>query len=69
MLPEHLLPERTPARPWRTQAEAAAHFQVTIKTIRRWVAEGILPAYRVGRQIRIKTADLDALPEQIPAAN
>ncbi|MGI8537921.1 MAG: helix-turn-helix transcriptional regulator [Mycobacteriales bacterium] len=39
-------------------------------TIRRWVASGHLPAYRVGpRGIRVKRSDLDALAVQIPAAS
>ena len=41
--------------------EAATYLDVTPKTIRRYIAEGKLPAYRLGdRVVRIKVADLDA---------
>jgi excisionase family DNA binding protein len=41
--------------------EAATYLDVTPKTIRRYIAEGRLPAYRLGdRIVRIKVADLDA---------
>lgn len=42
--------------------QAAAPKGVSTKTVRRWVASGVLPAYRLGpRLIRIRAADLDAL--------
>lgn len=45
-----------------TLAEAAEYFGVQQATCRRWIAEGILPATRIGRRtIRIKRADLEAL--------
>lgn len=50
-------------------AEAAQHLSVSTKTIRRMIADGRLPAYRVGAQlIRIDPADLDRLLRRIPAA-
>lgn len=49
--------------------EAAECMSVSTKTIRRWIAAGTLPAYRCGkRSIRIKLADLEATPRQIPSA-
>lgn len=49
--------------------EAAAYMSVSVKTIRRWIAAGTLPGYRCGaRAIRVKAADLDAAPRQIPSA-
>ena len=49
--------------------EAAEAMSVSVKTIRRWIAAGTLPAYRCGkRAIRIKIEDLEAAPRQIPAA-
>lgn len=45
-----------------TVAEAQHKARVTERTIRRWIAQGLLPAYRVGpRRILINSADLDAL--------
>ncbi len=49
--------------------EAAESMSVSVKTIRRWIAAGTLPAYRCGkRAIRIKLVDLEAAPRQIPSA-
>ena len=45
-----------------TVSEAARRARVNVDTIRRWIAEGTLPAVRVNsRVIRISTKDLDAL--------
>jgi excisionase family DNA binding protein len=45
-----------------TVPQAAERKGVSAKTIRRWIADGTLPAYRVGQKlIRIRVADLDAL--------
>ena len=50
-------------------AEAARRKNVSGKTIRRWIAEGRLPAERVGpRLIRIRPEDLDAVGHRIPSA-
>jgi excisionase family DNA binding protein len=49
--------------------EAADCLSVSVKTIRRLIAAGTLPAYRCGkRAIRIKLEDLEAAPRQIPSA-
>jgi excisionase family DNA binding protein len=49
--------------------EAADCMSVSVKTIRRWIAAGTLPAYRCGqRAIRIRLEDLKAAPRQIPSA-
>lgn len=44
-----------------TVAEVAKHYQVHFKTIQRWIREGKLPAFKVGRAYRIKASDLEAL--------
>jgi excisionase family DNA binding protein len=50
--------------------QAAEARGVTTKTIRRWVAAGILPAYRVGpKLLRVRPDDLDALSRRIPTAS
>ncbi|MEO7980341.1 MAG: helix-turn-helix domain-containing protein [Sporichthyaceae bacterium] len=50
-------------------AEAAASRGVSTRTVRRWIAAGLLPAYRVGpRLVRINPEDLDKLDRRIPTA-
>jgi excisionase family DNA binding protein len=52
-----------------TLGDAAGRMSVSVKTIRRWIAAGDLPAYRCGeRAIRIKLEDLEATPQRIPSA-
>ncbi len=60
-----------PASPWLTLPQAAEYRGVPPGTIRRWIRQGILPAYRLGpRRIQIDPADLDGLNERIrPAAD
>ena len=41
------------ARPYRTAVEVALELGVSLRTVRRWVADGRLPATRVGRSVRI----------------
>lgn len=55
---------------WLSQAEAAAYIGVTDRTIRNYIASGILPAARVrgSRLVRIRVTDLDALMRPIPSA-
>lgn len=61
----------TPAVPhrWLSQREAAEYLGVTDRSIREYIARGVLPARRIksGRNIRIDVADLDKLLEPIPA--
>jgi excisionase family DNA binding protein len=38
----------------------AAMLEVSPKTVRRWIATGLLPVHRLGRQIRISEPDLAA---------
>ncbi|BBY48383.1 hypothetical protein MARA_18510 [Mycolicibacterium arabiense] len=45
-----------------TPSAAAKFFRVHPNTVRRWIAEGRLPAYRVGpRRLLIDLADVEAL--------
>ena len=41
-----------------TIAQVADKLQLSIKTIRRWIAARDLPAHRLGRQFRISEGDL-----------
>ena len=45
---------------WMTTAEAAAMLGVTIRTLYRLIDEGALPAYQLGRVIRLRTAEVEA---------
>jgi excisionase family DNA binding protein len=53
---------------WLSQAEAAEQIGVTDRTIRNYIARGLLPAHRVrgSRVLRIRQVDLDALLVRIP---
>ena len=46
---------------WLTLRQAADYLQVAAVTIRRAVASGELRAYRVGKLLRFRAEDLDAL--------
>lgn len=42
---------------------------VSTKTVRRWIAAGLLPAYRLGpKLLRVDPVDLDSLGRRIPTA-
>ena len=52
-----------------TLAEAAELMSVSIKTVRRRIADGTLPAYRCGRRvIRVRVEDLHLAFRRIPSA-
>lgn len=54
---------------YKSIADAADTYSVSTKTIRRWIASGRLPAFRVGpRKIRVRVEDVDALARPIPTA-
>ncbi|MEI2713400.1 MAG: helix-turn-helix domain-containing protein [Nocardioides sp.] len=61
---------RSELRPWLSQAEAADYIGVTDRTIRNYIARGLLPARRVrgSRLIKIDRADLDNMLTPIPSA-
>lgn len=39
-------------------ADAAAHFHVSVKTLRRRIADGTITGYRIGRLIRVGLDEL-----------
>ncbi|KAA1414997.1 helix-turn-helix domain-containing protein [Nocardioides humilatus] len=50
-----------------TLQEAADYYQVSTDSLRRYIAQGAVPAVRLpGRAIRIKRSDLDKLARRIP---
>jgi excisionase family DNA binding protein len=43
--------------------DAAEYLGITLRTLYRFIDEGSLPAYKFGRVIRVKHADVDAFVE------
>jgi excisionase family DNA binding protein len=46
-------------QPFLTPQEVSDLLRVSVYTVRRWIKEGELPAYKVGRGWRISEADLE----------
>ena len=44
-----------------TVADVSMALQVSERQVRRWIAEGSLPAVHLGRAVRIRPADFDQL--------
>ncbi len=52
-----------------TLAEAADLMSVSVRTLRRRIADGTIPAYRCGRRvIRVRIDDLELAFHRIPSA-
>jgi putative molybdopterin biosynthesis protein len=51
-------------QPFLTPQEASELLRVSVYTVRRWIKEGDLPAYRVGRGWRISKAEMGRWLEQ-----
>ena len=49
-----------PADLWLSSKDAANQMGITPRTLYRFIDEGRLPAYRLGRVIRLKTSDVDS---------
>ena len=45
---------------WLSTQEAARRLGITTRTLYRFVDQGDLPAYRMGRVIRLKATDIDS---------
>lgn len=45
---------------WMGTQEAARYLGITSRTLYRFINDGDLPAYKMGRVIRLKQTDLDA---------
>lgn len=48
---------------WLSTADAAARLGITPRTLYRFIDHGELPAYRFGRVIRVKAADIETFIE------
>lgn len=56
------------SRPLATQQKAAAHFQVTDKTIPNWITNGLITGYRMpgARAIRVDIDEIERVMRSIP---
>jgi excisionase family DNA binding protein len=48
---------------WLSTQEASRRLGITTRTLYRFVDQGDLPAYRMGRVIRLKASDIDTFIE------
>lgn len=53
---------------WFTISEVAAYFQISPKTVRKWVYERKLRHYKVGGLVRIHVSDVKKFPVIVPTA-
>jgi excisionase family DNA binding protein len=62
-------PDTTSRSGYLSLGSAADYVGFSERTLRRYIAEGLVPAYRIGpRQLRLKRCDLDALMRPVPTA-
>lgn len=62
-----LVIDRSDPQPFLTPEEVSGLLRVSVYTIRRWIKEGTLPAFKVGRGWRIRETDLNLwLAQQRP---
>jgi hypothetical protein len=45
---------------WATKSWLAKHYDVSVRTITKWMAIGLLVGFKVGRVVRFDTAASDA---------
>jgi excisionase family DNA binding protein len=50
---------------WMGTREACERLGVTLRTLYRFIDEGQLPAYKMGRVIRLQAADVEAFIERM----
>jgi excisionase family DNA binding protein len=53
---------------WMGTREACERLGVTLRTLYRFIDEGQLPAYKMGRVIRLQATDLDAFIDRMRIA-
>jgi excisionase family DNA binding protein len=42
---------------------------VSTTTVRNWIANGVIPAYRIGRVIRMRRSEIDAALKPVASAD
>jgi excisionase family DNA binding protein len=50
---------------WMSTREACERLGVTLRTLYRFIDEGQLPAYKMGRVIRLQESDLDGFIQRM----
>ena len=55
---------RPPAGEWMTAQEAAAYLRLTLGALYQRRQRGQIKAYRLGRSLRFRRRDLDAVPSR-----
>ena len=50
-----------PKEPWLSIERAAIHADVSPDTVRNWISAGQLKAGRMGRVVRLRASDIDAM--------
>ena len=50
---------------WLSTQEAARRLGITSRTLYRFIDEGAVPAYKLGRVLRLKAEDIDAYLETV----
>ncbi|OQX73743.1 MAG: hypothetical protein B6D64_13515 [Bacteroidetes bacterium 4484_276] len=62
-----IIPEYAKKRPDRylTRKEAAEKLRMTLVTLDKYTKEGLIPAYRIGNQIRYKSNELEEVFEAV----
>lgn len=60
-----------PTRPiYVSLTDAADYLSVSVKTVRRMIADGTIPGYRLGaKSLRVKLDDLDSAGRRVPSAS
>lgn len=53
---------------WLSTREACERLGITLRTLYRFIDEGQLPAYKMGRVIRLQAGDVDAFIERMRIA-
>lgn len=56
------------SKEWETAAEASERLGISRQQLYRLIDRGHLPAYRIGRLIRLRVADVEAYRLQHPPA-
>jgi excisionase family DNA binding protein len=57
----HPRPAEPPGEALLTVAEIATPLKLNQQTIRNWIDRGSLPAIRIGRRVRVRRSDFEAL--------